>query len=131
MNIYVGSLPFDLDEEELKEIFEEYGEVSTVKVITDKFTGKSRGFGFVEMPDVETAKKAIEDLNGAEIDGRTIVVNESVEKPEGSRRSNFRGGDNRGGGGYNKGNSYKGGNKKGGNYRGGGDNRKSDRSKEY
>jgi len=61
MNIYVGSLPFDLDEEELKEIFEEYGEVSTVKVITDKFTGKSRGFGFVEMPDVETAKKAIED----------------------------------------------------------------------
>ena len=119
MNIYVGSLPFD------------FGEVSTVKVITDKFTGKSRGFGFVEMPDVETAKKAIEDLNGAEIDGRTIVVNESVEKPEGSRRSNFRGGDNRGGGGYNKGNSYKGGNKKGGNYRGGGDNRKSDRSKEY
>jgi RNA recognition motif-containing protein len=130
MNIYVGSLPFDLDEEELKEIFEEYGEVSTVKVITDKFTGKSRGFGFVEMPDVETAKKAIEDLNGAEIDGRTIVVNESVEKPEGSRRSNFRGGDNRGGG-YNKGSNFKGG-KKGGNFRGGGDNRKSDRGpKEY
>jgi RNA recognition motif-containing protein len=134
MNIYVGSLPFDLDEEELKEIFEEYGEVSTVKVITDKFTGKSRGFGFVEMPDVETAKKAIEDLNGAEIDGRTIVVNESVEKPEGSRRSNFRGGDNRGGGGgYNKGGNFRGGgNKKpGGNFRGGGDNRKSDRTKEY
>jgi RNA recognition motif-containing protein len=129
MNIYVGSLPFDLDEEELKEIFEEYGEVSTAKVITDKFTGKSRGFGFVEMPDAETAKKAIEDLNGAEIDGRTIVVNESVEKPEGSRRSNFRGGDNRGG--FNKGNNYRGGGRKSGNYRGG-DNRKSDRGgKEY
>jgi RNA recognition motif-containing protein len=124
MNIYVGSLPFDLDEEELKEIFEEYGEVTSAKVITDKFTGKSKGFGFVEMPDVETAKKAIEDLNGAEIDGRTIVVNESIEKRDGARRSNFSGSNDRGGykGGYNKGYSSKGG-KKGGNFRGG-DNRK-------
>ncbi len=115
MNIYVGSLPFNLDEEELKEIFEEYGEVSSVKVITDKYTGRSRGFGFVEMPDAETAKKAIEDLNGAEIDGRKIVVNESVEKPEGSRRSNFRGGDNRGG--HGRGGNFRGG-RKGGNFRG-------------
>jgi RNA recognition motif-containing protein len=119
MNIYVGSLPFNLDEEELKEIFEEYGEVGSAKVITDRYTGRSRGFGFVEMPDAETAKKAIEDLNGAEIDGRKIVVNESVEKPEGSKRSNFRsGGDNRGGGGHGRGGNFRGGGRKGGNFRG-------------
>lgn len=80
MNIFIGSLPFSLREEELRGFFEEYGEVASAKIITDKFTGRSRGFGFVEMPVEEEARKAIAELNGAEVDGRTIVVNESEEK---------------------------------------------------
>ncbi len=116
MNIFVGSLPFKLEEAELKGFFEEYGEVTSARIITDKFSGRSRGFGFIEMPVEEEARKAIEELNGAEVDGRAIVVNESVEKPkDGTRRpggfnrgSGFnrgggdRGGHNRGGGGYNR-----------------------------
>lgn len=98
MNIFVGSLPFSLEENELREFFEEYGEVSSVKIISDKFTGRSKGFGFVEMPDDAQAQKAIDELNGAEVNGRTIVVNKSEEKKDGPRRSGFSGGDNRGGG---------------------------------
>jgi len=90
MNIYIGNLPFNLKEEELKEIFEEYGEVSSAKIISDKFTGRSKGFGFVEIENDEAAQKAIEELNNAEVGGRNIKVNES--KP----REN-RGGDRRGG----------------------------------
>ena len=87
MNIFVGSLPFSLEEAELKGFFEEYGEVASARIITDKFSGRSKGFGFIEMPNDEEAKKAIEELNGAEVDGRTIVVNESIEKPkDGTRR---------------------------------------------
>jgi RNA recognition motif-containing protein len=99
MNIYVGSLHFKMNEAELKELFEEYGEVTSAKVIFDKYSGKSKGFGFVEMPNEAEAKKAIEELNGAEVQGRNIIVNESIERTE--RRSNFRGGgdDRRGGGG--------------------------------
>ena len=82
MNIFAGSLPFSLEEAELKEFFEEYGEVASVKIITDKFSGRSKGFGFIEMPNAEEAKKAIEELNGAEIDGRAIVVNEALEKKD-------------------------------------------------
>lgn len=104
MNIFVGSLPFSLKEADLKEYFEEYGEVTSVKIIIDKFSGRSKGFGFIEMPDDEKAKKAIEELNGAEIEGRNIVVNKAEERKEGERR-NF--GGNRGGGfnrgGYNRG----------------------------
>jgi len=98
MNIYVGSLNFKMNETELREIFEEYGEVASVKIIYDKYSGKSKGFGFVEMPDEAEAKKAIEGLNGTEVSGRNIIVNESIERSD--RRSNFRGGDNnrRGGG---------------------------------
>ncbi|HYQ57406.1 MAG TPA: RNA-binding protein [Draconibacterium sp.] len=81
-----------MGEEDLKEIFEEYGEVSSAKIIMDKFTGRSKGFGFVEMDDDSEANKAIEELNNAEVAGRNIKVNES--KP----REN-----NRGGGGYNRG----------------------------
>lgn len=107
MNIFVGSLPFSLEEAELKGFFEEYGEVSSARIITDKFSGRSKGFGFIEMPNDEEAKKAIEELNGAEVDGRTIVVNESIEKPkDGTRRPGGGGGGfNRGGGGggYNRG----------------------------
>jgi len=95
MNIFVGSLPFKIEEGDLQTIFEEYGEVSAVRIITDKFSGRSKGFGFVEMPNDEEAKKAIEQLNGAELEGRTIVVNESEERK--------RDGGNRGGGGFNRG----------------------------
>ncbi len=110
MNIFVGNLNYSITEDDIKEIFEEYGELTSVKLITDKFTGKSKGFGFVEMADADEAKKAIEELNGAEVEGRTIVVNESIEKKRDNTRKpgggggNFRGG-NRGGntsGGYNR-----------------------------
>lgn len=96
MNIFVGSLPFKIQESELKQYFEEYGEVSSVKIITDKFTGRSKGFAFVEMPDDAAAQKAIDALNGSDIGGRTAVVNQAEEKKE---RDNRGGGYNRGGGG--------------------------------
>ena len=96
MNIYVGSLNFKMQETELKELFEEFGEVTSAKIIFDKYTGKSKGFGFVEMPNESEAKKAIEDLNGAEVSGRTIIVNESIERPQ---RRNFRNDDDRRSGG--------------------------------
>ena len=95
MNIYVGNLPFNLGEEDLKEIFEEYGEVNSAKIISDKFSGRSKGFGFVEMESDDQANNAIKELNNAEVGGRNIKVNES--KP---RENNNRGGDRRGGGGY-------------------------------
>lgn len=115
MNIFVGSLPFSIEEDDLKSIFEEYGEVASAKIITDKFSGKSRGFGFVEMPDEETAKKAIEELNGAELNGRTIVVNKSEERKSGDRpKGQFnRGGNNRGGS-FNRGGNSRGGYNRGG-----------------
>jgi RNA recognition motif-containing protein len=116
MNIFVGSLPFSIEENELRGYFEEYGEVSSVKIISDKFTGRSKGFGFVEMSDDAAAQKAIDELNGAELNGRTIVVNKSEEKKDGPRRSSFGGGNS--GGGYNGGGSYGGGNR-GGSYGGG------------
>lgn len=97
MNIFVGSLPFNVEEADLREYFEEYGEVTSAKVITDKFSGRSKGFGFVEMPSDEFAQKAIDELNGAKIDGRAIVVNKSEPKPEGERKSFNRNGGNRGG----------------------------------
>jgi RNA recognition motif-containing protein len=115
MNIFVGSLPFKIEEDELREFFEEYGEVSSVKIITDKFTGRSKGFGFVEMPDDEQASKAIEELNGSEISGRSVVVNKAEDK----RDSNRGGGGGYGGGG-NRGGGYGGGGNRGG---GGGGNR--------
>jgi RNA recognition motif-containing protein len=123
MNIFVGSLPFSLEEAELKGFFEEYGEVTSARIITDKFSGRSKGFGFIEMPNAEEAQKAIEELNGAEVDGRTIVVNESIEKPkDGTRRPGGGGGGfNRGGGGggFNRGGGGGGGYNRGGS--GGGD----------
>ena len=86
MNIFIGSLPFRLQENELKELFEAYGEVASVKIITDKFTGRSRGFGFVEMSDDDEASKAIEELNGTEVGGRPIIVNRAKEKTDDRRR---------------------------------------------
>ena len=89
MNIYVGSLSFRMREDELRKAFEEFGEVTAARIITDKYSGRSKGFGFVEMPNEAEAKKAIDGLNGQEISGRRIVVNESVERTE--RKPSFRG----------------------------------------
>lgn len=116
MNIFVGSLPFSLEETKLKEVFEAYGEVSSVKIIIDKFSGRSKGFGFVEMPDDAMAQKAIDELNGSTVEGRSIVVNKSEDKRDDSRKS-FGGGNS--GGGYKGGNSGGGGYSSGGNSRGG------------
>jgi RNA recognition motif-containing protein len=99
MNIYVSNLSFNVQDEDLKEFFAPYGEVSSAKVIMDKFSGKSRGFGFVEMSDDEAAKKAIGELDNATVDGRSIKVMEAKPKEERPARSNspFRN-DNNGGG---------------------------------
>lgn len=121
MNIFIGSLPFSLEEAELREFFEEYGEVTSAKIIKDKISGRSKGFGFVEMSDDEAAKKAIEELNGAEIDGRKVVVNKAEEKKDGERKSFGGGGFNKGG--YNKGGFNKGGSGGGGGYNKGGYNK--------
>src|SRR5829696_6985569 len=107
MNIYVSNLSFNVEDEDLREFFAEYGEVSSAKVINDKFTGKSRGFGFVEMSDDEAAKKAIAELDQAAVDGRTIRVMEAKpkeEKASGGGRSGggFRSNGGFSGGGYNK-----------------------------
>jgi RNA recognition motif-containing protein len=80
MDIFVGSLSFKLKESELREAFEKFGEVTSAKIIIDKITRQSKGFGFVEMPDEEQAKLAISELNGAEMYGRPLVVNESQKK---------------------------------------------------
>lgn len=105
MNIFVGSLPFKVNEDHIRKFFEEYGEVSSVKIIIDKMSNRSKGFGFVEMPNQEEAKKAVAELNGAELEGRTIVVNESDDTKSSRPKGNFGGGGgyNRGGGGgYNR-----------------------------
>jgi RNA recognition motif-containing protein len=105
MNIYVSNLSFNVQDEDLREFFAEYGEVSSSKVIMDKMTNQSRGFGFVEMPDDEASKKAIAELDGATVEGRTIKVMEAKPKEDRPARSNNGGfGGNRGG--YNNGNSY-------------------------
>ena len=103
MNIYISNLSFKVEDSDLKQLFDEYGEVSSAKVITDKYTGRSRGFGFVEMPDNDAAQKAIEELNQAEFDGKVITVNEARPR-EDKPRGNFGGGDRRrgGGGGYDR-----------------------------
>jgi RNA recognition motif-containing protein len=77
MNIYAGNLPWGLSEEDLREAFEAFGEVASVKIIKDKFTGRSRGFGFVEMANQEEGEAAISALNGKDLKGREIVVNQA------------------------------------------------------
>jgi RNA recognition motif-containing protein len=86
MNIYVSNLGFNVQDEDLKEYFEEYGEVTSAKVIIDKFTNRSRGFGFVEMSDDSAAEKAIKELNGATVEGRSISV--TVARPREERPNN-------------------------------------------
>jgi RNA recognition motif-containing protein len=96
MNIYVGNLSRDMSEAELREAFEAFGQVSSASIIKDKYSGQSRGFGFVEMPNKEEADKAIASLNGKEMKGRNLTVNEA--RPRTDRpRGGFGGGKDRGG----------------------------------
>ncbi|HPD14149.1 MAG TPA: RNA-binding protein [Planctomycetota bacterium] len=99
MNIYVGNLSFQTGDAELRAAFEAHGEVTSASVITDRETGRSRGFGFVEMPSAEQAKAAIAALNGTDLGGRTLNVNEA--RPRSESRGGSGGGGGRGGrGGY-------------------------------
>jgi len=99
MDIYVGNLAYSTNDESLKSAFGAYGEVTSARVVSDRMTGRSKGFGFVEMPDRTQAQAAIDALNGKELDGRTLRVNESQPKPREERGGGgFRGG--AGGGGF-------------------------------
>ena len=125
MNIYVGNLSWNLKDQDLNDLFTPFGEVASAKIVLDKFTQRSKGFGFVEMPNDEQAQAAIAQLNGSEVDGRNLVVNESRPKEEGSggfKKRSFGGGGGggfkKGGGGYGGGGGSRGGN--GGGYGGGG-----------
>jgi len=125
MNIYVGNLSWGLKEQDLSDLFAPFGEVASAKIVMDKFTNRSKGFGFVDMPNDEQAQAAIAQLNGSEVDGRNLVVNESRPKEGGSggaggfKKRSFGGG---GGGGFKKGGNG-GGFSRGGNGGGGGYNR--------
>ena len=111
MNIFVAKLNFRTQSDDLREAFEAFGEVDSAKVIVDQFTGKSKGFGFVEMPNDDEAQAAIDALNESDLDGNTIVVKKAEP-----RESRDRGGFNRGGGGGNRGGGggYGGGGNRGG-----------------
>ena len=119
MKLFVAGLPYDLDDAELMEIFEKFGTVVTARVAMDKETGKSKGFGFVDMQNAEEGRDAIENLKDISLGKKPLVVKEAEEKtgpPGGGGGGGFRpGGQNRGGGGYNSGGGYGGG---GGNRRG-------------
>ena len=108
-NLYVGNVSFKVTDDDLKTNFTEAGEVVSASIIKDKFTGQSKGFGFVEMKTEEGAAEAIKKFNGGMLDGKAITVNEARPKKEFSSGGGNRGGGNRGGG--------------GGGYRGGGGNR--------
>jgi RNA recognition motif-containing protein len=134
MNIYVGNLSWNLKDQDLSDLFTPYGEVTSAKIIQDKMTNRSKGFGFVEMANDSEAQAAIAQLNGSEVDGRNLVVNESRPKEGGAgnggsgggggfkKRSFGGGGGGFGGGGGNRGGGYGGGggNRGGGGYGGGG-----------
>jgi RNA recognition motif-containing protein len=104
MNIYVANIPFKASEAELKELFEQHGEVTSVKIVIDKETNRSRGFGFVEMTDSASAKQAITELNGYSFLGKELVVNEARPKTDNPRGGGGGGYGNRGGGGGGYGN---------------------------
>lgn len=122
MKIFVAGLPYDLDDAELEEFFEKFGTVASAKVSIDRETGKSRGFGFVEMPNDTEAKEAIEGLNDISLGRKTLVVKQAEEKQGGGGGFNNRGGGggggyrggSGGGGGYNRGGGGGGGYNKGG-----------------
>ena len=110
MNIFVAGLPYDLDDAELEEIFEKFGKVNSAKVAIDKDTGKSRGFGFVDMPVEAEAKEAIEGLNNISLGKKPLVVKAAEDRPsssgggfrKGGSSGGYRPGNRGGGGGYNK-----------------------------
>jgi RNA recognition motif-containing protein len=112
MKLFVAGLPYDLYDDELVEIFEKFGTIASAKVTIDKETGKSRGFGFVDMPNDEEAKEAIEHLNDISLGKKPLVVKQAEERPGGGQggfgggnRGGFRGGSG-GGGGYNSGGGF-------------------------
>jgi RNA recognition motif-containing protein len=108
MNIYISNLSYGITDADLTELFSEYGEVTSAKIITDRETGKSRGFGFVEMANDSEGQKAIDELNEAEYDGKNISV--SIARPREDRRS---------GGGFNRGSGNRGGSNRSGGYNSG------------
>lgn len=121
MNIYVGNLSWTMTEEDLRSLFEQYGTVSSVKIVKDRETGRSRGFGFVDMPDDNEGQAALTNLYDSEVMGRKIIVNESQTKPNaggggggGFKKRSFGGGGSGGGGGYRKGGGGGGGYNRGG-----------------
>jgi RNA recognition motif-containing protein len=118
MNIYVGNLSWQMTDDDLRTLFEQYGSVTSAKIVKDKVSGRSKGFGFVEMPDETEAQNALSTLYESEVLGRKIIVNEAQPKPQGSggggggfKKRSFGGGGggNSGGGGYKKGGFNRGG----------------------
>ncbi len=116
MNIYVGNLSWTMTDEDLTNLFTQYGAVTSGKILKDKMNGRSKGFGFVEMEDDEAARTAIANLNETEVMGRKLIVNESQPRQEGEGGYKKRPGGGFGGGGYKKGGSggYGGGGNRGG-----------------
>ena len=101
-NLFIGSLAYATTDDSLKALFETVGEVTSARVVTDRETGRSRGFGFVEFADEASNQKAIDELNGKELDGRTITVNlarPKEDRPQGGNGGGYRGGNDRGGNG--------------------------------
>lgn len=134
MNIYVGNMQFSLTNEDVNNLFSQFGSVTSAKIINDKVTGRSKGFGFVEMENDEDARKAIAGLNESEVMGRKLIVNEArpQEQRSGGGGGGYRGGG--GGGGYNKGGGgggYRGGGGGGGYNKGGGGGGSRDRFNEF
>ncbi len=115
MNIYVGNLSWQMTDEDLRTLFEQYGSVTSAKIVKDKVSGRSKGFGFVEMPDETESQNALSSLYETEVLGRKIIVNEAQPKPQngggggGFKKRSFGNGGNSGGGGYKKGGFNRGG----------------------
>ena len=118
MEIYVGNISFGLTEGDLQDAFEQFGAVSQLKIVTDRETGRSRGFAFVTMDSADEARAAIEGLNGQDLDGRELSVREATPRAPREGGGGFRGGDRRGGGGG--GGGFRGGDRRGGGGGGGG-----------
>jgi RNA recognition motif-containing protein len=98
MNIYVGNLSYNVTEDDLQQAFAAFGQVASASIIKDQFSGRSKGFGFVEMPSKEEAQTAIAGMNGKMMDDRALNVNEARPRPDNRREGGSRGGGNRGGG---------------------------------
>ncbi len=122
MNIYVGNLSWTMTDDDLMNLFTQYGTVTSAKILKDKMNGRSKGFGFVEMEDAEAAKTAIANLNETEAQGRKLIVNESQPRQEGGGGGGYKKSFGGGGGGYKKSGGYGGGGGRssGGGYGGGG-----------